>query len=177
MASAQRMAALKEIALGPLELGTEALLQERILSFQGDDAVEGVGAVEGRGRPDHQIHAVHVEFRGPQKVTEGKVEAGRLVIHPVDDLQRAHRVGTVEAPGIYDLKAETGRSKVHVLEAAQAVVKVGGGRFLDRNRVEGFHGERRLLLLFTDPASPHLYHVGGDRIIAEADGQVLVGSW
>ena len=121
-----------------------------VLGFHRNDPVESVGAVErGTGALD-QIHFQHVEVAGTEKVAQRKVESGRLVVHAVDNLQRADGAGRVESPRIDDGEAERGGGQVDAFQVAEAVVKTDGGSFLDGNGVEVFDGERCGFLFVVD---------------------------
>ena len=107
-------ARLDKAAFAPFHGCAEPLVQERGFGLHADDPVEGIGPIECRTGTDDQVDAVDIELRGAQEVAQGEVQAGRLVVHPVNNLQGTHRAGTVEATGIDDLEPQTGRRKVHI---------------------------------------------------------------
>ena len=160
---------LKQVALADAALDGESLVDKGALGGHGDDAVEGVGAVEGAAGPDDEIDFLQVELGRAEEVAEGEVEAGGLVVHAVDDLEGAHRGGAVEAAGVDDLEAEAGAGEVHALHVAEGGVEVAAGDLLDGDGAHGFDGERGLLLFFGDAHADDLDDFHLDGVGAEFD--------
>ena len=123
-----------------------------------DHPVERTGPVVGcAGACDH-VDLQHVQIAGTEEIPEGEVQARALVVHAVDQLQRAHGAGAVEAARVDHLEAKARRGHVHAFQVAKTFVKITAGHFLDREQVHGLHRQWGLLLLVAD-ALPHHFRI------------------
>ena len=98
-----------------------------------------------------------------------------MVVDAIDELQRANRRGAVEAAGVHDFEAQRGRGQIHPFQIAQPLIKAAGWRFLDGQRIHGFHRQRGLLLLFADALPHHFRSLNQHLVRHQFDVDALVG--
>ena len=105
---------LHQAAFSGFEHSRQASVKERVPRFHADDAIKSIGAVESGTGAHNQVYTVDIQLGSAEEVAQRKVKPRRLIVHPVDDLQGAHRAGAVEAAGVDDLETQTGGSEIDV---------------------------------------------------------------
>ncbi len=131
-------------------------MHKGVFGFHVDHPVESAGAEVRGTRPRHDFDVFHIEVGRAEKVSQGEVEAGTLVVHAVDELQGPNRRRAVESPGVHDLESKGCRRQIDPFQVAQPFVKTPGGRLLDGQGIHGFDRQRLLLLLFRDALADDL---------------------
>ena len=82
---------LIHLPLADFKVHTQPRIEERVLALHIDDSIEGARTKESRARTGHDINAAHIKIAGPKKVSQREVQAGRLVVYPINQLQRTYR--------------------------------------------------------------------------------------
>ncbi len=109
---------LQHVALTALHAHAQSGEVPRAFGGHVDHSVEGARPVVCRAGARDHVHLQYVQVAGPEEISEGEVEARALVVHPVDQLQRAYRTGAVEAARVDHFEAEARRGHVHTLQVA-----------------------------------------------------------
>ena len=86
----------------------ESFEHEWIFRLHVDHPVEGARTVIRRTRPCHNFHGLDIQIGRTQEIAQREIESGALVVHPVDQLQRAHWRRAVETAGVHDFEAQRG---------------------------------------------------------------------
>ena len=97
-----------------------------------------------------QLDAIDIQLAHTEEVTQREIEAWRLIVHPVYELQGAHGAGGIKPTGIDDGKTQRGGCQVDPFEVTESVVKTDGGRFFYGDGIELLHGQRGGFLFLID---------------------------
>ena len=86
----------------------ESLEHEWILRLHVDHPVEGARTVIRRTRTSHNFDGLDIQIRRTQEIPQREIESRALVVHPVDQLQRAHRRRAVESSCVHNFETQRG---------------------------------------------------------------------